>query len=34
VPDRVARQRKDPWQGYWQAKQALTKAAIGKMSAT
>jgi len=25
VPDRVARQRKDPWAGYWKASQALPK---------
>ena len=31
VPARVAKQRKDPWQGYWKAKQVLTKAMIGKM---
>lgn len=32
VPARVAKQRKDPWKGYWDAKQALTKAAIRKLS--
>jgi len=25
VPDRVARQRKDPWADYWKANQALPK---------
>jgi bifunctional non-homologous end joining protein LigD len=31
VPARVAKQRKDPWQGYWKAKQVLTNAIIRKM---
>jgi bifunctional non-homologous end joining protein LigD len=31
VPARVAKQRKDPWAGYWSAKQSLTKAMIKKM---
>ena len=31
VPARIARQRKDPWAGYWSAKQTLTKTAIQKM---
>ncbi len=31
VPARVAKQRKDPWKGYWTAKQSLTKAMIKKM---
>ena len=28
VPERVAKQRKDPWKGYWSSTQALTKAMI------
>jgi bifunctional non-homologous end joining protein LigD len=32
VPQRVAKQRKDPWKGYWEIKQALSKAAIKKMA--
>jgi bifunctional non-homologous end joining protein LigD len=32
VPDRIARQRKDPWQGYWKAGQSLTKAMIRAMA--
>jgi bifunctional non-homologous end joining protein LigD len=32
VPDRVARQRKDPWQGYWNARQVLTKSMIKEMA--
>ena len=32
VPPRVAKQRKDPWAGYWKATQALTRAAIADMS--
>jgi bifunctional non-homologous end joining protein LigD len=28
VPERVARQRKDPWTGYWKCRQALTKTMI------
>jgi bifunctional non-homologous end joining protein LigD len=32
VPARVAKQRKDPWKGYWDAKQALTKTVIKKMA--
>jgi bifunctional non-homologous end joining protein LigD len=31
VPARVAKLRKDPWAGYWTAKQSLTKAMIKKM---
>ena len=31
VPARVAKQRKDPWQGYWKAKQVLTRVMIRKM---
>lgn len=31
VPERVAKQRKDPWQGYWKASQVLTKAIIKGM---
>jgi bifunctional non-homologous end joining protein LigD len=31
VPDRVAKQRKDPWQGYWKARQSLTRTAIKEM---
>jgi bifunctional non-homologous end joining protein LigD len=31
VPDRIAKQRKDPWQGYWDAKQILTRAMIKDM---
>src|SRR6188508_858763 len=30
VPARMAKQRKDPWAGYWTTKQALTKAMIQK----
>jgi len=33
VPDRVAKQRKDPWKGYWNTKQSLTKAMIRDMAA-
>jgi bifunctional non-homologous end joining protein LigD len=33
VPDRIAKQRKDPWKGYWDAEQALTKAMIKEMAA-
>ncbi len=32
VPDRVAKQRKDPWHGYWKATQALTRAMIQEMA--
>ena len=32
VPARIAKQRKDPWKGYWDAKQTLTKSAIRKMA--
>jgi bifunctional non-homologous end joining protein LigD len=32
VPARVAKQRKDPWQGYWKARQALTKTMIREMA--
>jgi bifunctional non-homologous end joining protein LigD len=31
VPQRVRQQRKDPWKGYWDAKQSLTRTAIRKM---
>ena len=31
VPSRIAKQRKDPWQGYWKARQVLTKAMVKKM---
>jgi len=31
VPARVAKQRRDPWQGYWKARQTLTKAMIKEM---
>jgi len=34
VPARIAKQRKDPWAGYWTAKQALTKAMLKKMGQT
>ncbi|MBC8026097.1 MAG: hypothetical protein H7Y89_08905 [Steroidobacteraceae bacterium] len=29
VPARFAKLRKDPWAGYWKARQSLTKAAMG-----
>ena len=32
VPDRVAKQRKDPWKDYWQSNQALTKTMIKQMA--
>ena len=32
VPERVAKQRKDPWKGYWEAGQSLTSAMIKKMA--
>jgi bifunctional non-homologous end joining protein LigD len=32
VPGRVAKQRKDPWAGYWASRQSLTKAMITQMS--
>jgi bifunctional non-homologous end joining protein LigD len=32
VPARIAKLRKDPWAGYWTAKQSLTKAMIKKMA--
>ncbi|HEU4589681.1 MAG TPA: DNA ligase D [Steroidobacteraceae bacterium] len=32
VPDRVAKQRKDPWAGYWKAKQALSRSVIREMA--
>ncbi|HET7811077.1 MAG TPA: DNA ligase D [Steroidobacteraceae bacterium] len=32
VPDRVARLRRDPWQDYWTAKQALTRTMIREMA--
>ena len=31
VPERVAKQRKDPWAAYWKCKQSLTKAATKKL---
>jgi bifunctional non-homologous end joining protein LigD len=31
VPERVAKQRKDPWQGYWKSSQVLTRAIIKGM---
>ncbi len=31
VPARVAKQRKDPWKGYWDTNQALTKTMIKEM---
>jgi bifunctional non-homologous end joining protein LigD len=31
VPSRIAKQRKDPWTGYWDATQSLTKAMLKKM---
>jgi len=31
VPERIAKQRKDPWAAYWQCKQVLTKAAAKKL---
>jgi bifunctional non-homologous end joining protein LigD len=33
VPERIAKQRKDPWKGYWASTQALTKPMIAQMSA-
>jgi bifunctional non-homologous end joining protein LigD len=32
VPDRIARQRKDPWKDYWSARQALTRTMIKDMA--
>jgi hypothetical protein len=32
VPERVAQQRQDPWQGYWVARQALTRSIIKDMA--
>jgi bifunctional non-homologous end joining protein LigD len=32
VPERLAKQRKDPWKGYWEARQALTRSAVQAMS--
>jgi bifunctional non-homologous end joining protein LigD len=32
VPARMAKQRKDPWAGYWDSNQALTKTAIKKLA--
>ena len=32
VPERIAKQRKDPWKDYWVAKQALTKTMIKDMA--
>jgi bifunctional non-homologous end joining protein LigD len=32
VPDRIAKQKKDPWKDYWASGQSLTKAMIRKMS--
>lgn len=31
VPARIAKQRKDPWAGYWKATQSLTKAMLKKL---
>jgi bifunctional non-homologous end joining protein LigD len=31
VPTRVAKQRKDPWAGYWKATQSLTKSMLKKL---
>ena len=31
VPDRIAKQRKDPWKGYWNTDQALTKSMLQQM---
>jgi bifunctional non-homologous end joining protein LigD len=33
VPERIARQRKDPWQRYWGKSQTLTKAMVREISA-
>jgi bifunctional non-homologous end joining protein LigD len=33
VPARVAKQRKDPWQGYWKCEQSLTAAMVRKLAA-
>jgi bifunctional non-homologous end joining protein LigD len=33
VPDRIAKQRKDPWKGYWDASQALTAGMTAKLAA-
>jgi bifunctional non-homologous end joining protein LigD len=32
VPGRIAKLRKDPWAGYWSARQSLTKAMLEKMA--
>ena len=32
VPARVAKQRKDPWKGYWDARQVLTKGILKDMA--
>jgi bifunctional non-homologous end joining protein LigD len=32
VPGRIAKQRKDPWAGYWEASQSLTKSTIKRLS--
>jgi bifunctional non-homologous end joining protein LigD len=32
VPERVAKQRKDPWAGYWDARQSLTRSMIKEMA--
>ena len=32
VPARIAKQRKDPWQGYWNCNQALTRTIIKEMA--
>ena len=32
VPRRIARQRKDPWKGYWSAEQSLSKSALRKIA--
>jgi bifunctional non-homologous end joining protein LigD len=32
VPERIANQRKDPWAGYWECNQALTKKVIARLA--
>jgi bifunctional non-homologous end joining protein LigD len=32
VPQRLAKQRKDPWAGYWKCNQALTKTIVNEMA--
>ncbi len=32
VPQRISKQRKDPWKGYWNCGQALTRSMIGRMA--